>query len=44
MQAVTNVRNPDIIRNTCRNGCSCFREENGCMRDFDLNLFFKGVF
>lgn len=36
MQAVTNVRNPDIIRNTCRNGCSCFREENGLYERFRL--------
>lgn len=35
MQAVTNVRNPDIVRDTCQNGCSCFSEENGCMRDFN---------
>lgn len=35
MQTVTNVRNPDIIRKTCQNGCSCFTEENGCMRDFN---------
>lgn len=35
MQAVTNVRNPDIIEKTCKKGCSCFNEENGCMRDFN---------
>lgn len=35
MQAVTNVRNPDIVRNTCKDKCSCFSEENGCMRDFN---------
>lgn len=35
MQAVTNVRNPDIVEKTCKKGCSCFNEENGCMRDFN---------
>lgn len=35
MQTVINVRNPDIVRDTCQNGCSCFSEENGCMRDFN---------
>lgn len=35
MQAVMNVRNPDIIEKTCKKGCSCFSEENGCMRDFN---------
>lgn len=35
MQIVMNVRNPDIVRDTCQNGCSCFSEENGCMRDFN---------
>ena len=35
MQAVTNVRNPDIVKTTCQNGCLCYSEENGCMRDFN---------
>ena len=35
MQAVTNVRNPDIVEKTCKKGCSCFNEENGCMKDFN---------
>lgn len=35
MRSVMNARNPDIVRNTCQNGCSCFSEENGCMRDFN---------
>lgn len=35
MQTVTNVRNPDIVEKTCKKGCSCFNEENGCMRDFN---------
>lgn len=39
MQAVTNVCNPDIIEKTCKKGCSCFNEENGCMRDYSLKEF-----
>ena len=35
MQAVTNVRNPDIVEKVCKGKCSCFTEENGCMRDFN---------
>lgn len=35
MRSVINVRNPDIVRETCQKSCSCFTEENGCMRDFN---------
>lgn len=35
MRSVMNVRNPDIVEKTCKKGCSCFTEENGCMRDFN---------
>ena len=35
MQAVTNVRNPDIVEKTCKKGCLCFSEENGCLREIN---------
>lgn len=27
------VRNPEIVRLTCQNGCKCFSEEFGCLRE-----------
>ena len=26
------IRNPDRIRQTCQNGCSCFNEDLGCLK------------
>ena len=31
---VTNIKNPDRIAITCKNGCPCYHPENGCMRQF----------
>ena len=30
--AVTQIMNPERIRNTCKKGCPCFSEEFGCSR------------
>lgn len=35
MTTVTTVRNPEIIRTTCQNGCPCFSQDFGCMRQFN---------
>lgn len=29
------VRNPEIIRDTCAKGCKCFSEEFGCLREIN---------
>ena len=26
------IRNPERIRQTCQNGCPCFREDLGCLK------------
>lgn len=31
----TQVRNPEAIRDTCQNGCKCFSEEFGCLREMN---------
>ena len=35
MITVTTVMNPERVLITCKNGCKCFNEENGCMRQFN---------
>lgn len=35
MITVTQVRNPERIRQTCQNGCLCFSEEFGCSRQIN---------
>ena len=35
MQTVRNIRNPDIVEKTCKKGCVCFSEENGCLREIN---------
>ena len=34
-QIQTQVLNPNIIRDTCQNGCGCFSEEFGCSRQIN---------
>lgn len=44
MVAVTTIKNPERIRETCQKNCKCFSAENGCMREFnyckELNRFY----
>lgn len=35
IQTVRNIRNPDITEKTCKKGCVCFSEENGCLREIN---------
>lgn len=34
-QIQTQVLNPEIVRDTCQNGCGCFSEEFGCSRQMN---------
>lgn len=34
MIAVTTEMNPERVKITCQNGCSCYNDEFGCMRQF----------
>lgn len=29
------IRNPDVVRETCETGCTCFSLEKGCKKDFN---------
>lgn len=33
MVAVTEIKNPERIEKTCKEGCTCWSEENGCLRE-----------
>lgn len=35
MTATMPVKNPSRIAITCKKGCPCFDEENGCLRDYN---------
>lgn len=35
MKTVATIRNPEREKITCQNGCSCYSEEFGCMREFN---------
>ena len=35
MRASIPVKNPSRIAITCKNGCTCYNEENGCLREFN---------
>lgn len=36
MVTVTQIKNPDRIEITCKNGCVCYDAENGCRKHFNL--------
>ena len=36
MMTVTQIKNPDRIEITCKNGCLCYDTENGCRKQFNL--------
>lgn len=35
MVMMTEIKNPDRIRETCLVNCPCFSQENGCLREFN---------